>query len=597
MGFSTLQPSLHELLNGVAKGEIQLPDFQRGWVWDDQHIKSLIASISLGYPIGSVMFLEAGGVPFKPRLFEGVELASHPKPKVLVLDGQQRLTSMYLALKSGKPVPTKTEKGLETKRLYFIDIKNYMDPKHDRENSIISISEKMKQTSYFGRIVEFDLSAQSLQFERKMMPVSVLFDAKSYRDWEDGYEGFYENDKDSRTLFKNFRSEIFRAFESFKIPVIQLTDDTKREAVCQVFEKVNTGGVTLTIFELMTATFASKDFNLRENWDSRKSRFHAKQEVLKAVDGTDFLTAVTLLDSFEQYREQKSAVSCKRTDVLDLSLEKYQELEAKVEQGFLEAAHLLLEEKVFDEKVLPYTTQLIPLAAISAHLGKKMNNLGVRKKILQWYWCGVFGELYGSANEYRYAMDLPDVINWIESGNDEPRTVRDSNFAPTRLLSLQTRQSAAYKGMMVLLMMEGCEDFQKGTPVDLNLYLENLIDIHHVFPRVWCEKAEVPRAKWNSVVNKAPLTASTNKFIGGDSPSKYLKKLQNKVEVPEEELDRILKSHLIPADQLRQDDFHGFFIERAKSFLSLIENKTGKIISGKDSDETVKAFGASLGGG
>ena len=74
MSFRTAEPALKDVLDDIAKGNTQLPDFQRGWVWDDNHIKSLIASLSLSYPIGAVMLLEAGGVPFKPRLFEGVAL-------------------------------------------------------------------------------------------------------------------------------------------------------------------------------------------------------------------------------------------------------------------------------------------------------------------------------------------------------------------------------------------------------------------------------------------------------------------------------------------------------------------------------------------
>ena len=48
---------LHELLSDIRKAKIQLPDFQRGWVWDDEHITSLLASISLSYPIGAIMLL------------------------------------------------------------------------------------------------------------------------------------------------------------------------------------------------------------------------------------------------------------------------------------------------------------------------------------------------------------------------------------------------------------------------------------------------------------------------------------------------------------------------------------------------------------
>ena len=71
--------------------------------------------------------------------------------------------------------------------------------------------------------------------------------------------------------------------------------------------------------------------------------------------------------------------------------------------------------------------------------------------LAKWYWCGVFGELYGGANEARFALDIADIFKWISSG-EQPDTVTRSNFQPTRLLSMQTRNSAAYKGVMAMIM-------------------------------------------------------------------------------------------------------------------------------------------------
>jgi len=106
--FRTGEPGLAELLNQVHTGDLQLPDFQRGWVWDDDHIRSLIASISLSYPIGSVMLLETGGdgARFRRRAVQGAPVHNGKKPAMLILDGQQRMTSLYLALRSGQTVPT-----------------------------------------------------------------------------------------------------------------------------------------------------------------------------------------------------------------------------------------------------------------------------------------------------------------------------------------------------------------------------------------------------------------------------------------------------------------------------------------------------------
>lgn len=593
MSFRTAEPALKDVLDAIARGDTQLPDFQRGWVWDDIHIKSLIASLSLSYPIGAVMFLEAGGVPFKPRLFEGVTLEPAPKPKIFVLDGQQRLTSMYLSLRSGLPVKTRTEKGTEIHRFYFLDMAKCLDPAEDREEAVISVPDTLQVTSDFGRKIDLDLSTPSLQYAQRMFPIALMFDTEGFMQWKMGYASHHGNAADAMMFLMRFEQEVWLRFQQFKVPAIELTQDTPREAVCQVFEKVNTGGVTLTVFELMTATFAASEFNLREDWDARHERFIAKHDILNSVDGTSFLAAVTLLASYERHLREKSAVSCKRADVLRLELADYKQLQGRVEAGFKKAAELLAEEKIFDSRSLPYATQLIPLATICAQLTDKITQHGVKQKLLRWYWCGVFGELYGGANETRFSMDLPDVVQWVEGGT-EPRTVRDASFAPTRLLSLQSRLAAAYKGLAALLMKHGSRDFISGTPIDLNTYFNNAIDIHHIFPRAWCESNKLPREKWNSVVNKAPLAASTNRFISGDAPSHYLGRIQKNKQVSSESLDEFLRSHVISTTELRTDDFEGFIRRRATALLGLIEGATGKIVPGRDSEETEKAYGGTL---
>ena len=593
MSFRTAEPALKDILDGIAAGQIQLPDFQRGWVWDDNHIRSLIASLSLSYPIGAVMFLEAGGVPFKPRLFAGVQLQPAPKPKTLVLDGQQRLTSMYLSLRSGQPVPTRTEKGADIRRLYFLDMAKCLDPDADREEAVISVPESLQVTSDFGRKVDLDVSTPELQYAQRLFPVALLFDIQGFMTWESGFSAHHQFGAEAMQFMQKFRNEIWLRFQQFKVPAIELTQDTPREAVCQVFEKVNTGGVTLTVFELMTATFAADEFNLRDDWDARRERLTAKHDVLEAVDGTSFLTAITLLASYRRHLAHKTAVSCKRADVLKLDLADFKALEAALEQGFKRAAELLAEEKIFDERSLPYATQLIPLAAICAHLGERTTLHGIKQSLLRWYWSGVLGELYGGANETRFAMDIQDVVAWVDGGT-EPRTVRDANFAPTRLLSLQSRLAAAYKGLAALLMKHGGRDFVSGTPIDLNTYFNNAIDIHHIFPRAWCEKQKLPKDKWNSVINKAPLAAGTNRFISGDAPSVYLGRIQKAKQVPHASLDEFLASHVVPVAALRADDFDAFVRLRAGALLALIEAATGKTVSGRDSEDTVKAFGAAL---
>mgnify|MGYP000759613538 FL=1 len=279
-----------------------------------------------------------------------------------------------------------------------------------------------------------------------------------------------------------------------------------------------------------------------------------------------------------------------------LKLTAYQKYADDLCQGFSIAEKLLQEERIFSSRDLPYSTQLIPLAAICTVLmdGNKINTTTVKNMVKQWYWCGVFGELYGSANETRYVNDMTQVIKWIINSSGLPKTITDFFFNPTRLLSLQSRQSAAYKGIMALILKNHARDFISGAEMDFSTYSSEKIDIHHIFPKNYCVEQGYSKAKWNSIVNKTPISASSNREIGGVAPSAYLGKLEKKGSVPSSDLDDYVETHWINHALLRDNDFHNFIIDRSKKLLNAIEAATGRTISGKDSDEVRNAFGASL---
>lgn len=375
----------------------------------------------------------------------------------------------------------------------------------------------------------------------------------------------------------------------YKIPVISLDKDTPKEAVCQVFENVNQGGVSLTVFELVTAVFAMDDFELRKDWEKRKSN-HLNGDILNIVTATDFLTACTLLSAYEK----KGVVSCKKKDVLNLKLADYQKYADVLTQGFEEAEMLLFEERIFVSRDLPYTTQLIPLAVLCALLlpDRRIKNSNVKNKIKRWYWCGVFGELYGSANETRYVNDVVGVMNWL-NGGELPKTIVDSYFNPMRLLMLQSRRSAAYKGIVALIMKNHSRDFISGQEMDLVLYKAAGIDIHHIFPKNYCKSREYDDIKWDSIINKTPLSYSTNREIGGVAPSEYLARIEKK-KVEQTDLRDYLASHWIDMADCMSDDFERFIVHRARKILDGIANVTGKPISGRDSDEVREKFGEIL---
>ncbi len=583
--------SLQEILRGISNGTTCLPDFQRGWVWDDERIRGLIASITSSYPVGAVMFLEYGGdgIRFKSRTFTNVP-DNGRKPEMFVLDGQQRLTSIYCSMYSKEPVPTQTIKKEDIRRYYYLDIEKCLNPDTDRVDAVISVPADKKIKKDFGRDIVTDLSTRQGEFSNHMFPLNIVFDSIALDEWKDDYRDFH-NDPDISRRLRKFTAEVLNPIILYTLPVIQLDKSTPKEAVCQVFENVNKGGVALTVFELVTATFAADDFVLRDDWDMRANKMRLAEgtfELLTVVAATDFLASMTLLAQIKGNR----TLAVKRKDVLSLALSDYKTYADALTDGYIKAARFLVQQSILAPRDLPYTTQFIPLAVLMTVLGSKADDGLVKAKLAAWYWCGVFGEMYGSANETRYVNDVSGVLEWINGGK-EPDTVSRAFFQPTRLLSLQTRNGAAYKGVMALILGEGARDFISGDKMDFTNFVADYVDIHHIFPQKYCEKQGYDKRKWNCIVNKTPIAYRTNRKIGGAAPSKYLKAIEG-TNVSAAALDTNVASHGIDVASLRKDDFDTFFALRAKTLLGLIAKAMGKQINNLDSTDVVEAFGMSL---
>lgn len=268
---------LSELMRDVHYGRAQLPEFQRSWIWNDRKIIGILASLSLGYPMGAIMRLSFGNenVKFKYRTFEGVT-ATDDKPTHLVLDGQQRLTSIYRATCSNDPVDTTTEKGQKIKGYYYLDINKCLKENEDREDAVLAIPEDKKIKENFNKVIVLDLSTRDLEYQHEMFPLNIVFDSGAREDWADCYKESHDYSQEYRDKYKKFKKDVLDRITGYKLPVITLGKETPKKAVCKVFENVNTGGVPLTVFELATAAFATHNFNLRKDWEECRDRSVAK---------------------------------------------------------------------------------------------------------------------------------------------------------------------------------------------------------------------------------------------------------------------------------------------------------------------------------
>lgn len=587
--FDTTKEDLKDLLRDAHDGKIQLPDFQRNYVWNDEDVRSLLASVSKGYPIGALLMLEAGSsVNFKPRLIEGVP-KRNLAPSNLLLDGQQRLTSLYQTTFSREAVKTKNDKKMEIERFYYIDIKEAVAKGADIEKAILAVPADKVIRRAFGRGVEIDLSRSDGEYEHDLFPLNVVFDSKA---WFYGWQDFWKSrGRDVRDLERDFDHAVLDRLQRYKIPIIRLDKGNSREAICLVFEKVNVGGKKLDAFELVTAIYAADEFDLREDWGGKSSGRLSRiigtknrRDVLSSLANTDFLQACSLIYTREGRERQKQEnpqgelpqISCKREALLALPLKAYRSHANTLEAGFVEAGAFLNEQKIIWNRDVPYPPVIVALASVFAILGSAGVNAAVKKKLERWFWSVTFGELYGSATESRLARDVPDLVDWISGKGDQPRSLDEALFQKDRLNTLRSRQSAAYKGIHARLMRDGCRDFITGKPADIMTFSSDKIDIHHIFPKKWCKQNGIRMRTLNSIVNKTALSKRSNIVIGGHAPSVYLKRIEEKHGITPSDLDDILRSHLIEPAHLRADDFEAFFADRRDRLADLVERAMEK---------------------
>jgi hypothetical protein len=584
--YDSTKESLAGILKEIDQGKIQLPEFQRDWIWDDDHVSSLLASVTLSYPIGAVMLLQAGNEEFifKTRLIHGVDKNIFCKPDLLVLDGQQRLTALFQALYSPCPVETRDLYGKEIRRHYHVVIDEVISDFGDREEVILSLSEDRMRKNFRGEVIE-DYSTFDQQCQAGILPLDIVFNSDKLMEWMMQYLNIIPEEMQSRLKkWKILTERIITPISQYQVPIIVLKKGITREAICQVFEKVNTGGVPLTIFELLTATFAAEGYNLRDDWTRRKNDL-LKYPIFKGLQSEDFLQIISLLSTRNKKikaletgirEDQSPGISCKRREILRMKLDDYKTWADISKQALVDSAKLLHQLNFFTNRDLPYGKQIVPLAAIIATLGDSSKLDNVKSKLSRWFWCGVFGELYGSAIESRFAKDLPEVLEWIRSGSIIPSTISDANFAASRLYSLRTRNSAAYKGIYALLMKSGCIDFRSGDPINVATYFDERIDIHHIFPQKWCQDHFLPREEYDCILNKTALSARTNRIVGGKAPSEYIEIIQRAADINEERMNEILNSHLITPTLIRKNDFNNFIKLRQETIISLIESVIGK---------------------
>lgn len=557
--YPTLEP-LKFLLEMIHNRAMALPDFQRDFVWDPHATDELIESIINNYPAGSLLRIKNGQqLLFQPRAFEGAPELNGSKPAYLVLDGQQRLTSLYQAFYG---------KG---EHRYYLNLAG-LEKGKDLEDCAFYMKAEDGEKEY-GTTAQ---QAQALVYPMER----VLGTADGFSGWQNqvlrirGGEAAEIFDLQERLT--KLHNNWIKPIEEYDFPMVTLNEETSGPAVCMIFETLNRTGVKLSVYDLLTARFWPLEFNLRQKWEDAQDENPILDEF--KIDPYYILQVIALLEPGEDKDGKVRAPSVKRSAILDMKVEQACRGWNAAVNGLADALSILRDDcGVLEPGLLPYNTIVIPMGAVSA-TQKQITGADAganRLKMLRWFWCSIFGQKYENAPNSQAEKDFAELQRWMKGG-EPPESVSEFKFE-INLRQVKPRQRAVYRGVMALILQNGALDFHKRGKITSQLLADkkNPVDDHHIFPRAYLDGKDVSASLRDCILNRTFIDRITNRRLSKRAPSDYFGEIRAKQGVTE--TDETLKSHVLPQgvqSPLLNDDFEKFLDRREQELNDLIRRKT-----------------------
>lgn len=572
MAFTTPSYSLPDLFARVNRGELQLPDFQRTYTWPIDKIHSLIVTVLRGYPIGALLALDTRNEPmrFKPRPIAGAP-DTGSNPGLLLLDGQQRLTSLYHSFQGDGLVDTVDFRNKRITRRFFVDVTRAVQGDVLPEEAVFTVNAGGEARSHFAPALPGPLTSQEAQVAAGCVPVDALLG-------QGGADLLFEMaaaaDDSIREAIKKFHHTIVAPLSAYDVPVIRLGRETARAGLGSIFAQANSAGLEMDVFELLTAMFGTEDedISLADDFEKIRGRLDS-YPVLDSIDKTGFLTALSM---FVTHR--RGQTGGQREDILTLTVDDWRASSPVMAEGFVLAAEFLADRSLFTSGQVPYQAQLIPLATILAITKEQPAALNRNAdRLNQWFWCGIFGEVYGTAAvDIRSSRDVDEVAAWVLYDDaPTPKTVEHATFIESRLLSVD-ESSGVWQGMFALLMARGARDWRTGKAFESGEFSELEPSFEPVFPEQWCAEHAIEPELVNSMLNRTPMGKRTEIVIHGYDPSRYLTRLQAKSIMEDDEFDQLLATHELDPALLHASDAPAFFEDRRERMIGMVEYAIGR---------------------
>lgn len=518
--------NLKRVFDELENGNMKIPKFQRGYVWERTKIVHLLNSIYKQYPIGSFFIWTASKDDYTnfTREIEGLNLPEKPYSieYSFILDGQQRITSLYVALKG------KTLNNIDYSTICF-----------NVEKGVFQIPR--------------------LKTEKHNIPAYKLFDTSEYGNVLKDYVVY---DMENQTKLLEVWRECQQIFSDYPISIIK-TMKMNLEEVVDIFERINQGGKRLSLFDLVHASTWSPDFDLRE----KIAKFNA-EDAVKNFGGVEneVFTQSLALNIFDDATNQNQ---------LKLTAEYCKEKWDKTSDCIKRAIDYVRTFGVSFSSFLPYHS-FIPVIQYYFFKSDSGSIKAKHKKLIEdWFWTATFSQHYSSSSLSKMKEDA-EWINGLVCDIDVPRTFKV-------LLSLRDisrvrmqNKSVIKNGVMCLMSLRSPKDFDNGNTVHLdrsNLSKSNSKENHHFFPYSLREKFGTDANGINSLLNFVLITSRLNREISNKYPSDYMREYASQ----NASIKEHLQSHFISEDAysaILENDLQKFLELRGKEILEEIKAKT-----------------------
>ena len=559
--------SLFGLVSEANTGELALPQFQRDFVWRPEDVRQLLVSVFSGYYIGALLLLKTDKyeLPFSCRAVRGSNIEAKSlegKSSRVLLDGQQRITSIYYAF-YGPDFPLKGRSKNPT--MFFLRLKKLF-------------SDEIDEAVFYepmNRCKPEWLEPGEWQFRELTVPLRGL-DKDGWSRWRTDYADWlrdadnvaYKKWKDDEVSKWDNKIGSVHSYQSstLTLPQIEPNNRYQLEQICTIFEKLNSTGVKLTAFDLLTARLYPHQIDLDEMWNAAledSSCLSSLGNIDKADYGIYILRCIALLrneDSKNRALVNLSHINFKRDWDIAIKYfdEAYSRMTSVQDDGF----------GVLDQKWIPYPPMIPVLAALIA----KRDNLTDSRKasangtIRWWYWGSVFVERYAHSVESVTSRDFAEICKFFEDPEQYPELFIDvyrdivQDTADYEILDIANVKNTLFQAVMCLLAKNGARDFRQNESI-----VYSNLDAHHIFPRGFLKQLAPVRVfnlsekdSINTVINQTLISKETNKAISSKSPSEYLN-LDSII--PQDEKSDILKCHFIDEaclEALEANDYEKF---------------------------------------